>query len=105
MRDELPFDLKGCGARALTNKGQADVSRLETCWIQLRARNFGTGGFLFGKRSIADIFYLPVALRLRAYEIPLGEVAADYVQLLLDDPDFQVWKQQALEETLPYGHA
>lgn len=81
---------------------ERDVRRLVSLWREMRGR-FGTGGpWLFGARSAADIFFTPVALRFRHFQIDLAAhgdrdgTAADYARLLLDHPHVKEWEGDAL---------
>lgn len=80
-----------------------DVRRMIGMWKDARAR-FGQGGpFLFGDWSIADAFFTPVAARFRHFRIDLAAhgddgVAATYVQILLNQPDFLEWEEAGRAE-------
>lgn len=77
-----------------------DLARLVALFRQMRGR-FGAGGpWLFGERSIADIFYTPVAARFRHFRIDLAAhgddgTAADYAAALLAHPHFLEWSAAA----------
>ena len=64
--------------------------RIEAIWSDCRARwgAAGEGPFLFGRWSIADAAYAPVATRFRTYGVTLAEPAAAYMAAVLADPDF-----------------
>jgi glutathione S-transferase len=90
-------------ARAATPSDPAldrDLARLVALFGQMRAR-FGQGGpWLFSRRCIADVFYTPVAARLRHFQIDLADhgddgVGADYLAALLAHPDFRQWEVEA----------
>ena len=78
-----------------------DLARIVALFRQMRGR-FGAGGpWLFGDRSIADIFYTPVAARVRHFQIDLLDHGDDgtaraYVEALLAHPDFRQWEAEAL---------
>jgi glutathione S-transferase len=58
-------------------------------WNDCRAA-YGAGGpFLFGRWSIADAMYAPVATRLRTYGIPLDPVSIAYVDATYALPAMQ----------------
>jgi len=91
-------------ARAETPSDPAldrDLARIVALFRQMRGR-FGAGGpWLFGQRSIADIFFTPVAARVRHFQIDLSDhgddgVARAYVETLLAHPDFRQWEAEAL---------
>lgn len=79
-----------------------DLERLVAIWCQMRGR-FGAGGpWLFGRWSIADAFFTPVAARLRHYQLDItpwdqaGQAAA-YREALLAHPYFKEWEEAALK--------
>ncbi len=76
-----------------------DIERITTLWNDCRAR-FGKGGdFLFGRFSIADAMYAPVALRFVTYEVGLDPVSAAYVKTIADLPAIRQWLADARAET------
>jgi len=91
-------------ARAETPSDPAldrDLGRLVALFGQMRRRFGADGPGLFGQRSIADIFFTPVAARVRHFQIDLARhgddgTAATYLAALLDHPDFRQWEADAL---------
>jgi glutathione S-transferase len=74
------------------------IERICSIWRDCRAR-FGTGGeYLFGKFSLADVMYAPVATRFRTYGVALDSTCAAYVDAIHALPAFQQWKADALKE-------
>jgi glutathione S-transferase len=76
-----------------------DVERVMHIFDEAR-RRFGKGGaFLFGRYSIADCFFAPVAFRFRTYSVSASGLAGAYVESLLAHSDVQEWERGALAET------
>ncbi|MEW6331913.1 MAG: glutathione S-transferase family protein [Pseudomonadota bacterium] len=76
-----------------------DIERIAALWNDARAR-FGKGGdFLFGRFSIADAMYAPVALRFVTYAVELDPVSAAYVKTIAALPAIQQWVADARAET------
>jgi glutathione S-transferase len=76
-----------------------DIERITQIFDETR-RRFGNGGaFLFGRYSIADCFFAPVAFRFQTYAVKPTGVAAAYVESLLAHPDVKAWERDALAET------
>jgi glutathione S-transferase len=76
-----------------------DVERVTHIFDEAR-RRFGKGGaFLFGRYSIADCFFAPVAFRFRTYGVNASGLAGAYVESLLAHSDVQEWERGALAET------
>lgn len=76
-----------------------DIARITTLWSDCRARFGKGGGFLFGKFSIADAMYAPVALRFVTYAVELDPVSTAYVQAITALPAIQQWVADARAET------
>jgi glutathione S-transferase len=95
LRQELPMNLgRRCRAQGLSEAARANVARIGSLWAGLRQRH-AAGDFLFGARSIADAYYLPVATRFRTYAVALSPSAQAYCETLLADADFKAWQRNA----------
>jgi glutathione S-transferase len=94
LRAALPMDVAARHPTPpMTAELAADIQRIQALWRQCRA-DFGTrigGPFLFGRFSIADAMYAPVATRFVTYGVALDDVAADYVGTILDLPAMREW--------------
>ena len=76
-----------------------DIERIAALWNDCRAR-FGRGGdFLFGRFSIADAMYAPVALRFVTYAVELDPVSTAYVNTVTAMPAIRQWIADARAET------
>ncbi len=76
-----------------------EISRILSIWTECRQANTENGDWLFGRFSIADAMYAPVALRFHSYNIDLPAVAEDYVAAIREDPDIAAWIRAAVEES------
>lgn len=107
LRGECPMQLTGViQGFAVSPAVRADLDRIEQMWALARAR-FGDGGpWLFGRYSVADAFFAPVAARIAGYGLPVSDEAAAYVAAHLADPAFQEWRAAGLRETYdPHPYA
>jgi glutathione S-transferase len=78
---------------------RAELTRLEALWALARAR-FGAGGpWLFGRYTLADAFYAPVAARIAGYDLPVSDAERAYVATHLADPAFRAWRAEGLSVT------
>ncbi|MCC7048489.1 MAG: glutathione S-transferase family protein [Alphaproteobacteria bacterium] len=78
---------------AMTPELSADVARVKELWNRCR-RDFGTQGdgpFLFGRFTIADAMYAPVATRFVTYGVTMDDVSAAYAKAILDLPAMKEW--------------
>jgi len=103
MNCRLTFPGKG-----LTEESAADIQRITAIWRECRERFGGGGEMLFGKFTIADAMFAPVALRFRTYEVKLDEMCEEYVSALLSLPAMKEWlaaaeaEEEVLEQFEPY---
>lgn len=75
----------------------ADLARLEDLWALTRARHGAGGPWLFGRYTLADAFFAPVAARIAGYDLPVSQPARAYVAAHLADPAFREWRAEGLK--------
>ena len=79
-------------------EAQADIDRMTALWAQCRAVATEPGPYLFGRLSLADAFFAPVAVRLRTYRVALSAEDEAYIDAIYQWPAFKAWQQAGLEE-------
>jgi glutathione S-transferase len=100
LRGALPMDLrKHYPGHKVDAAAQADIDRVQAIWRDCRGRFGGDGDFLFGRPSLADAFYAPVATRFRTYDVKLDDVAEAYCATIEAWPLMRVWADAAAQET------
>lgn len=100
LRSEMPCNVTLRTTKAPSEAVQKDVARLTSIFRTLRAEHAGEGPYLFGRWSIADAFFTPVATRFRTYGVALGDDTAEaYCATLLADAAFRAWEQDAIAES------
>jgi glutathione S-transferase len=67
-------------------------------WKDCRKEYGKAGPFLFGRFTIADAMYAPVATRFDTYAIPVSRSSRDYMDTIFGTRAFSAWKSQALKE-------
>jgi glutathione S-transferase len=77
---------------------QIDIDRIVALWSECRLVSKDTGPFLFGKPTLADAFFAPVAVRLRSYRVEVPAEAATYIETIYQWPAFKAWQQAGLAE-------
>ena len=76
-----------------------DIRRIEEIWHSCRTKFGKNGKFLFGKFSIADAMFAPVASRLDTFAIEVSDESRAYVDAVINTAAFQAWREAALKET------
>lgn len=106
VRRDLPMNLRRrCSAYDLPADTRRDLERLDALFSALRSEHAAAGPWLFGRRTLADVFYTPVATRLRTYGVHLSAAAMDYCAQLLADADFRAWEDAVLSGPAePFRH-
>lgn len=106
LRGDCPMMLAhGWAGYQASDAVLADVARLEKLWDLTRTRHGGDGPWLFGRYTLADVFYAPAVTRLVTYGLPVGATAQAYIETTLRDPAFQAWRAAGLTQTyepMPY---
>lgn len=104
LRNDLPMDICRLGKvpGIPSEEARLDIARIQQIWQDCRGRFGRDGDFLFGRFSLADCMYAPVATRLRSYGVPLDAVSAAYVDAIYAHPAMQEWiAASAKEQPLP----
>ncbi|WP_449117036.1 glutathione S-transferase family protein [Pseudomonas viridiflava] len=100
LRANMPMDLRQDQAlEVIPVDTQADIDRIVALWAECRKAAKEDGPFLFGRPSVADAFFAPVAIRLRTYRVALPDEALAYIETIYQWPAFQRWQQAGLEES------
>ena len=100
LRSNMPMDLRQDQAlEVIPVDTQNDIDRIVELWAECRTAAAESGPFLFGKPSIADAFFAPVAIRLRSYRVELPEEALKYIETIYQWPAFKRWQHAGLEES------
>lgn len=100
VRHELPMNCrKKFDNITLSQEAQEDVLRIQHLWSECRTKYAHDGKWLFGKFSIADAMFAPIALRFDGYNIPLSDESKEYVQNILNHPYIVEWVNAGTLET------
>jgi glutathione S-transferase len=103
LRRELPMDISRLSQLAQagvtpSEEAKLDIARVQQIWQDCRGRFGADGAFLFGRFSLADAMYAPVATRLRSYRVALDPVSAAYVEAIYALPAMREWCAAAAKE-------
>lgn len=78
-------------AKPLPEAVQPDIERIGQIWQQCRQQHHQTGPWLFGRFTIVDAMFAPVALRFHSYQISTNAEAQAYIDTVLDCPAVEAW--------------
>ena len=97
LRSALPMNLKATfPGHKVWLRADADIERITTIWRDC-LKTYG-GPFLFGKRTMADAMYAPVATRFKTYDVKLDKVCAAYCTQIMAMPEMIEWIAAAKKE-------
>ncbi|KUJ73724.1 glutathione S-transferase [Ruegeria marisrubri] len=100
LRGECPMQLLHCYQGFVPSPdAQADLGRVEALWGHARSVSGAEAGPLFGRYSLADVFYTPIAARIVGYGLPVSAEGRAYCDMLLADPAVLRWREEALKIT------
>jgi glutathione S-transferase len=94
MRKAMPMNIRARGRKVDSSPGlEADIERIKSIWRELRKQYTSAGPWLFGRYSIADAMFAPVAFRFLTYGVTETGAVDKYVQTVVRDPLVQEWIQ------------
>ena len=97
LRSAAPMNLKASHpGKVDLDEVAGDLKRIERLWGELISRSGGP--YLFGQFTAADAMFAPVATRIRTYELPVTDLAMEYVEAIYALPAFQDWLAEAVKE-------
>ena len=102
IREELPFNARARTTVALDSLSDAarqQIARVLSVWSECRTEHAREGDWLFGRFTIADVFYAPVALRFVTYGIAAPAAAQSFIDAVTRLPSIREWVADAERET------
>jgi len=75
-----------------------DAVRIISLWAEARSRFGGSGPFLFGTYSAADIMFAPIVSRFKTYGFQMPGFAAAYMDTMLEHDWTAQWMEAAEAE-------
>ena len=105
LRRNMPMNVrKSLPGRGMGEGVQADIDRVTAIWRDARGRFGGDGPFLFGRFTVADAMYAPVAFRFATYGVELDPVSAAYRDQMLGLPAIREWAEAGAAEPWVEAH-
>jgi glutathione S-transferase len=106
LRGDCPMQLQHVNAGFAPSEAvRADLHRVEELWSFARDISDDTGPWLFGRYSLADVFYAPVCARIVGYDLPVSPSASAYCDATIRDAAFRAWRAEGLKiiyDPFPY---
>jgi len=101
LRRHLPMNMRASvPGREIPPEVRLDIDRIAAMWRDCRRRFGADGPYLFGRFTIADAMFAPVASRFRTYHVALGGEAQSYADALFSHPPLQEWEKAARAEPM-----
>lgn len=97
VRGEMPMNCRALRRVVLSEAAQSEVARIDSIWSECMGKH--NGPWLFGRFSIADCFFAPVALRFKTYGVWVSEHSRGYQSSLLNHDAVNNWVDAAKLET------
>ncbi len=101
VKKDWPMNCKASVNMPVSEKLGDEIARVDAIWSCCRRKYGVDGEYLFGKFSIADCMFAPLAVCFRAYGANLSAQAQQYADTLLANPHVQEWIRQGREEQEP----
>ena len=103
LRNAAPMNLRASHpGKVDADEVADDLRRIERLWGELISRSGGP--YLFGSFTAADAMFAPVATRIRTYDLPVTDLAQEYVEAIYALPAFQEWLAEAVKEPWVVEH-
>ncbi len=99
LRNEMPMNCRALRLIELSDEAKQDVFKIDELWQQLILQYQQDGDWLFGRFTIADVYFAPVVLRFVTYGVELSEPSQQYMKKMRSLPALQEWIDDALQET------
>lgn len=105
LKSDWPMN---CKARYQMSPSEAllnEIARIDAIWSCCRHKFGENGNYLYGRFSIADCMFAPIAVAFDSYGVELSNEANIYLQNLLDNPFIQKWINLGRREQEPLALA
>lgn len=99
LRRAMPMNIAASlPGRGMSEAVQRDIERIVALWDDCRDRHGAAGELLFGRFSVADAYYAPVAMRFITHAVALPPAARAYVEAVRRLPAVAEWMDAARRE-------
>lgn len=91
LKKDWPMNCKASVDMFVSDNIANEIARIDAIWSCCRRKHGMGGEYLFGRLSIADCMYAPMAVAFRSYGAVLSAEAQKYANTLLANPWVQNW--------------
>lgn len=105
LKRECPMNCKASYQHKPSDILLNEIARVDAIWSCCRKKFGENGNYLYGRFSIADCMYAPMAVCFDSYGVELSSEASTYMQALLDNPFVQKWINEGHREREPLSIA
>jgi glutathione S-transferase len=99
LRDQLDMNFaRTLPIPDLRPQTQEQIDRIVSIWETALAEHGASGGFLFGRFSIADCMYAPVVSRFTTYGVNVSAPVKEYMARIWALPGMQAWLKASKQE-------
>lgn len=98
LKKDWPMNCKASVNMLVSEDIANEIARIDAIWNCCRRKHGMGGEYLFGRFSIADCMYAPVAVAFRSYGAVLSAEAQTYANTLLANLWVQRWVEQGRAE-------
>ncbi len=105
LKREWPMNCKASYKLSASDELKNEIARIDAIWSCTRRRFGENGNYLYGRFSVADCLYAPVAVCFDSYGAELSADANTYMQMLMDNPFVQKWVNLGRREKEPLSIA
>lgn len=98
LKKDWPMNCKASVDMFVSEKIEDEIARIDAIWSCCRRKYGADGHYLFGKFSIADSMFAPIAICFQSYGAKLSREAQAYANTLLAHPHVRAWIRQGQQE-------
>jgi glutathione S-transferase len=98
LKKDWPMNCKANVELFLSDQIADEIARIDAIWSCCRRKYRADGEYLYGRFSIADCMYAPMAICFKSYGATLSMEAQRYCDTILSNSHIQDWLQQGREE-------
>lgn len=101
LKKDWPMNCKASVKLFQSDNIADEIARIDAIWSCCRRKHREDGEYLFGRFSIADAMYAPLAISFSSYGAKLSMEAQHYADTLLSNPFVQEWMEAGRCEQEP----